>query len=141
MSADLSNFTDQESEEQQKAGPSLKLYTAGSGTGSWAYVVEGTGSPKKKRELFSGDTKGGFLPQLKAVSEGAEFLDQEYPDAEVTIFTPSESVVGLVEGRNDPDDDYRELHRKANSNYNNHRSQWNIEHLGGTKDNPAQDLL
>lgn len=141
MVADLSDFTDQEADEQDETGPSLKLYTAGSGKGAWAYVVEGTGLETKQREPYSGDTKGGFILQLKAVAEGTEFLNDEYPNAEVTIFTPSEPVVGLVKGKNEPDDAYRDLYRKANTNYNKHRSRWSIEHLEGSKDNPAQDLL
>jgi hypothetical protein len=141
MVADLSDFTDQETDNGDETGPSLKLYTAGSGGGEWAYVIEGSGSPTRNREPYSGDTKGGFVPQLKAITEGIAFLDDEYPNAEVIIFTPSEPIVGLVKGETDPDDSYRDLYRKANTNYNEHRSRWSIKHLGGDKDNPAQDLL
>lgn len=141
MVADLSDFSGQKTDDEDKTGPDLKLYTAGSGNGAWAYVVEGTGSPIKNREPCSGDLKKGFIPHFKAVAEGTEFLDTEYPNAEVTIFTPSESIVGLVEGKTDPDNDYRDLYRKANTNYNNHRSRWSIEHLGEDKNNPAQGLL
>lgn len=140
MSTDLSDFTGDETDEQEETGPDLELYTAGSGNGDWAYVVTGDES-REKQGKHSGDTKQGFTTQLKAVVEGTEFLDDEYPNAEVTIFTPHDAVARLVEGEGESKREYQELYRVANANYNNNRRRWQIEHLPKEEDNPAQDLI
>ncbi|MDQ2054134.1 hypothetical protein [Halobellus sp. H-GB7] len=139
MVADLSDFANQEIDEQNKTGPSLKLYTAGSGNGGWAYVVEGSESESKKGS-YSEDTKRGFIPQLKAVAEGTDYLNNKYSNPKVTIYTPNESIVGLINGENDPDPDYRELYRSAKKNYDENWNRWDIRHLSGG-DNPARDLV
>lgn len=144
MDETLSDFIDQETDEQNETGPSLKLYTAGGGDVAWAYVVEDADSEKrkkKKRETYSGHPNDGFTPELKAVAEGTEFLNNEYPNAEVTIFASNESVIRMVKGEGDPDPDYYGLYRSANNNYHNNRRRWSIKHLPKEKDNPARDII
>jgi hypothetical protein len=141
MVADLGDFTDQDTDEQDQTGPELDLYTAGSGNGDWAYVIDGPDPDKNKRDSYSGDAKRGFIPQLKAVVEGTERVNDEYSNAEVTIYTPSESIVGLMEGDNKPNPDYRKLYRTAKKNYNDNWGRWDVEHLSRGSDNPARDLI
>jgi len=136
----LNDFTEDDTDEPAETGPELNLYTAGSGNGDWAYVVTGDES-KEKQETYSGDTKQGFITQLKAVAEGTEFLDDEYPNAEVTIFTPHDAVARLVKGEGKSKPEYQEIYRVANTNYNDNRRRWKIEHLPKEEDNPARDLI
>lgn len=138
----LDGFTDQ-SEDDEPDGPSLTLYTAGSGDGPWAYVVEDSASSTKKKTKaeFDGKTKGGFIPQFVAVAEGMKFVDDEYPNAIVNVLTPHKQIVLLVKGETDPKGDYREYYRPANRIYNEHRANWEIEHIPAEERNPAKEYL
>lgn len=141
MVTELTDFGEQETDKQDETGPELNLYTAGSGNGDWAYVVTGDSPKKKKRGVYSGDAKQGFVTQLKAVAEGTKRIVNEHSNAEVTIYTPSEPIVGLLEGDNKPNPDYQKLYRTAKTNFDNNRGPWSVEHLSGGSDNPARDLI
>lgn len=143
MSMKLNDFTEDDTDEPAETGPELNLYTAGSGNGKWAYVVEGANTNKRKQDSYDGDTGGGFDPQMKAVAEGTERVVNEFTNADLTIYIPSDSIVGLMEGESNPKrgSSYWDLYRKAQGNYDKNRELWSIEHLPKEEDNPARELM
>lgn len=143
MSMKLNDFTEDDTDEPAETGPELNLYTAGSGNGKWAYVVEGANTDKKRRDSYDGDTGGGFDPQMKAVAEGTERVVNEFTNADLTIYTPSDSIARLMEGEGNPDSSssYWDLYRKAQRHYDDNWERWSIEHLPKEEDNPARELM
>lgn len=139
----MNDFTEDDTDEPAETGPELNLYTAGSGNGEWAYIVEGANTNKRKQDSYDGDTGGGFDPQMKAVAEGTERVVNEFKNAELTIYIPSDSIVGLMEGESNPErgSSYLDLYRKAKRNYDDNRKLWSIEHLPKEQDNPARELI
>lgn len=139
----MSDFTGDDTDEPDETGPELNLYTAGSGNGDWAYVVEGANTDKRRRDSYDEDTKGGFDPQMKAVAEGTERVVNEFTNAELTIYTPSDSIADLMEGEDGPDSSssYWDLYRKAKRNYDDNWERWSTKHLPKEEDNPARELI
>ncbi|ERG97744.1 MAG: hypothetical protein J07HQX50_01772 [Haloquadratum sp. J07HQX50] len=144
-------LTDFRNQSESHDGPELNLYTAGANTGAWAFVVTKTDTNtdtdthpdplERRRDELSEELQSPFLPQIHSVARGLSYVDDSYPDAVVSTLTHQEAIVGLVEGTNDPSEQYRDRYREANQIYIDHQPAWDITYIPTDTENPARELL